>query len=119
MARNEDPLLSSGRREALVVMAIWLAAGLYTVTFCYLYGYGPAEGAGGADGGLAAAGDLRLVLGVPWWVFWGVVVPWVVSTGVHLWFAFSFMGDEDLGAEEELPPPGGEAEHERSSRPAD
>ena len=26
MARNEDSLLSSGRREALVVMAIWLAA---------------------------------------------------------------------------------------------
>lgn len=106
MARQEDRLLVSARREALVALAIWLVAGTYSLTFCYLFGYAPAAGAVAAENAAEAAQNLRLVLGMPWWVFWGVVVPWLACTVLHAWFAFGFMGDETLGAEQELEIPG-------------
>jgi hypothetical protein len=86
---TEDPVLRSARREAIVVFCIWLTAMIYTVTYCYLNGYGrTAEG-------------LTFVLGFPDWVFWGIVAPWSVCVVLSWWFGATFMRDEDLG--EELP----------------
>ena len=40
MASNqEDPVLTSARREALVVFACWLIAMTWSVSYCYLQGY--------------------------------------------------------------------------------
>lgn len=86
---NEDPVLRSARREALVVFGTWLAAMTYTVTYCYLHGYG------------RAPESLTFVLGFPDWVFWGIVAPWSVCAAFSLYFGATFMRDEDLG--EELP----------------
>ena len=47
------------------------------------------------------------MLGFPTWVFWGILVPWMACTAVSVWFAFAFMGDEDLGEE-----PAGDAPRE-------
>ena len=88
-----DPVARS-RREALVVAAIWLAALVYTVTYCGRYGYG------------APADELQFVLGFPSWVFWGILVPWTACTAASCLFAFAFMADEDLGEE----PTGDDAE---------
>lgn len=88
-APNEDPAVRSARREALVVFGIWFVAMVYTVGYCSLNGYG------------RSADDLKFVLGFPDWVFYGVVAPWVVCSGISLWFGATFMKDEDLG--EELP----------------
>jgi hypothetical protein len=87
MPRREDPVLSSSRREACVVFFIWLAACVYTLGFCYRYGYGrdPAT--------------LTFVAGVPDWVFWGIFTPWTICTLVSFWIANFFMRDDDLGAE--------------------
>ncbi|MBI3862635.1 MAG: DUF997 family protein [Planctomycetia bacterium] len=86
---NDDPVLRSARREAVVVFLIWLAAMVYTVTYCYLNGYNrPVE-------------SLKFVLGFPDWVFWGIFVPWTVCVVVSFYFGATFMCDEDLG--EELP----------------
>lgn len=87
--RMEDPLLHSARREALVVLGVWLAACVYTIGYCYVRGYG------------RDPETLSLVLGFPDWVFWGIVIPWGASTAVSIWFAMSFMSDEDLGPEPE------------------
>jgi hypothetical protein len=82
---REDPVLRSARREALVVLATWIAALTYTITYCALLGYGrPAE-------------ELKFVLGFPDWVFWGIIAPWGVCAVVACWFSYSFMADEDLG----------------------
>lgn len=83
--RREDPLLRSGRREALVVMATWLAALCYTVMYSYKHGYG------------RAFEDLRFVLGLPDWVFWGVLLPWGICFLVSYLFSHVFMTDGDLG----------------------
>ena len=86
---TEDPVLRSSRREAIVIFFIWLAAMIYTVTYCYLNGYG------------RTAESLTFVLGFPDWVFWGILTPWTVCLITSIAFGSIFMHDEDLG--EELP----------------
>jgi hypothetical protein len=88
MTNVDDPVLRSARREASVVLAVWLAALVYTVGYCYVFGYG------------RDPDSLRFVLGFPDWVFWGILAPWTACTAISGWFAFVFMTDDDLGAEE-------------------
>src|SRR6478736_5437430 len=95
--RVEDPVLTSARREALLVFAIWLAACVYSLSVCYRFGYG------------RDVATLSYVLGFPDWVFWGVVVPWTVCTILCLVLSHFVIRDEDLGeeqAEEQLGPAG-------------
>ena len=86
-AREEDPVLRSARREAIVVFCIWLAAFSYTIPYCYTHGYN------------RSIESLTFVLGFPDWVFWGIVAPWFVCLAVSLLFGALFMRDEDLGEE--------------------
>jgi uncharacterized membrane protein YhdT len=84
----EDPVVSSSRREAIIAIALWLVAMIYTVGYCYAYGYQrPPE-------------DLRFILGVPDWVFWGIFAPWIVWTIVSALFAQFVMQDAYLGEDE-------------------
>jgi hypothetical protein len=86
---HENPLLRSARREALVSLAAWLSALLYTVGYCYLHGYRrPLE-------------DLHFVCGFPDWIFWGVVVPWGFWFAFSVWYAFWFMQDTPMDDEGE------------------
>jgi uncharacterized protein DUF997 len=86
--RHEDFVLTSARREAVLVFAIWLAACIYSVGVCYRFGYG------------RDAATLTYVLGFPDWVFWGVVVPWTVCTMLCFILAYFVITDEDLGEEQ-------------------
>ena len=98
----EDPVLTSARREALLVFAIWLAACIYSVGVCYRFGY------------YRDAATLTYVLGFPDWVFWGIVVPWSVCTLLCFVLSYFVITDEDLGeeqAEEHLGNRAAEAEH--------
>ena len=89
MSVHTDPVVRSGRREALVVVGIWLVAAAYSLTTCYRMGYNrPIE-------------DLKLIWGFPDWTFWGVVVPWVVCVVISWVFGAMFVRDAHLG--EELP----------------
>lgn len=91
---DEDPVLRSARREALIVAVNFVCALGYTMTYCSMYGYN------------RSAEDLRFVLGFPDWVFWGVLVPWLVCIAFSFVFASWIMRDEDLGED----PPGAEDE---------
>jgi len=83
---DEDPLVGSARRELVVVLVFAVVFALWSVGFCAAFGYDkPAEGEA-----------IRLVMGMPWWVFWGVVVPWGVASLFTFWFALFFMKDHDL-----------------------
>ena len=84
-SRPEDPVVRSARREASLALGIWLVAMIYTITYCYLHGYG------------RTAESLTFVLWFPDWVFWGIVVPWGTCVLISVVFAFGFMGDEPLG----------------------
>jgi hypothetical protein len=93
---REDPVLTSARREAWIVFFIWLAAMTYTVTYCYLNGYG------------RSIESLTYIFGFPDWVFWGIVLPWVVCAVGTSIFALWFMKDADFGEEGDSPSHDGE-----------
>ena len=100
--RLEDPVLTSARREALLVFAIWLTACVYSIGVCYRLGYG------------RDAAALTYVFGFPDWIFWGVVAPWTVCTVVSFVLSSFVITDEDLGeeqAEERLVGRESEGEH--------
>ncbi|HEX3725961.1 MAG TPA: hypothetical protein VHV08_06945 [Pirellulales bacterium] len=84
-APSEDPVVKAARREAAIALATWLAAMLYSVTYCYLNGYG------------RSVASLSFILWFPDWVFWGIVVPWGICIAFSTVFALRIMGDESLG----------------------
>src|SRR5207249_822725 len=65
-AGKEQRLLRHARREGLVILVVWAIALLWSVGSAYVLGYG------------RDAQDIRLILGMPDWVFWSVVLPWVL-----------------------------------------
>jgi magnesium-transporting ATPase (P-type) len=81
------PILQSSRREALVVASLWLVAGVWSVSYCWLNGYGNTPD------------KVQFTLGFPSWVFWGVVLPWVLCALLSLVIANLIMTDADLGTE--------------------
>ena len=86
-----DPTFLHARREAGLILGVWAACLLWAVPFCYLTGY--------MD---LAVGDLpqlarSRVWGMPAWVFWGVVTPWLLANVVTVWFCFRFLRLDDLG----------------------
>ena len=66
-------------------MVVWAAALVCSVGFAYWRGYG------------RDPNDILLVLGIPDWVFWSIVVPWVLCLIFSVWFCFRYMADDDLG----------------------
>lgn len=86
--RPEDPVLTTSRREAILVFFIWLAACTYTVGYCITFGYH------------RDADSLTYVLGFPDWIFWGIIVPWTACTILCFFMANYFIADADLGEEQ-------------------
>jgi uncharacterized membrane protein YhdT len=94
---TEDPVVTSSRREAIAALVMFAIAMVYTVGYCYAYGYGrPPE-------------ELRLILGIPDWVLWGIFAPWLVWTVVASIFAKFVMRDARLDEEEAANDSTGEA----------
>jgi hypothetical protein len=99
---NEDPVLTSSRREALITFAIWLMACIYSISVCYRYGYG------------RDVTTLTYVLGFPDWIFYGVVLPWTICTVLCFVMAYCVIADAELGeeqAEEQITTRASEADH--------
>jgi hypothetical protein len=86
---KEQQLLRHARREGLLIMFVWAAALVWSVGSGYLLGY------------RRNAADLSLILGLPDWVFWAVVLPWGLALLFTVWFCFAYMADDDLGRDPE------------------
>jgi hypothetical protein len=82
---KEQRLLRNARREGLLILALWLICLLWSVGAGYVLGYRP------------SADEMDLILGMPDWVFWAVVLPWAICLVISVWFCFFFMADDDLG----------------------
>lgn len=80
-----DPLLKNAGREARATLALFVLALGWTLGVAAFMGYGRRE--------------LRFILGVPDWVFWGVFLPWGVFLAVSVYFGLRFMKDDELGPE--------------------
>ncbi len=87
--KPDDPVFLHSRREALVILGLWAGAMLWVVPYCYFFGYHP----------VSDPDQLKTILGIPDWVFWGVLVPWVVCCLVTIYLCFWFIADDDLEAE--------------------
>jgi hypothetical protein len=104
--RNEV-ILKYARREAIFVMGLWLASFLYTVIYCYWFGYlkHPPLNFLGIQLDFSrldrSPSDLKLIYGIPDWVVWGVGLPWLVCLVLTVWFSLAFMKDEELGEDRE------------------
>ncbi len=80
-----DPTFLHTRREAWLILAAWLVCLVWTVGYSAVAGYGsPTE-------------EIPITLGMPSWVFWGVLVPWGTATVFSVWFGLFYMADDDLG----------------------
>jgi hypothetical protein len=86
---KEQRLLRNARREGLLIMAAWALALVWSAAVAAVAGYDrdPA--------------DISLVLGIPDWIFWGVVFPWGLCLVFSTWFCFAWMADDDLGKDPE------------------
>lgn len=82
-----DPVFLNGRREAIAVFLTWVVAFLWAVPYCATHAYMTPEGS-----------ELKTIIGVPEWTFWGIFVPWLIADVVTVWLCFSFMTDDDLEA---------------------
>jgi Protein of unknown function (DUF997) len=88
-ADKEQQLLRHARREALLIMAVWAVALVWSMAAGYFGGY------------LRSAADMSLILGMPDWVFWSVVLPWSLCLMFSIWFCFAYMADDDLGQDQD------------------
>jgi hypothetical protein len=83
----DDPVFLHSRREAITMLLVWLAFFLWVVPYCYLNGYSTPEN----------PLELDLMLGMPAWVFWGILVPWIAAGAVSIALCLWFIQDDDLG----------------------
>lgn len=78
---------SSSRREALLILLAWAILLLWTV--------GYSSNAGQVEENQ----ELVTVLGLPEWVFWGVLIPWIAALVFSIGFALFLMEDDDHDTE--------------------
>ncbi len=90
MSQHNDPTFQNARREAIGIGLIWLSSTIYCCVYCYLYGYN-------RPGRPLTAEDIAPIWGIPSWVMWGVLVPWIICTLITFWYAGFYMADDDLG----------------------
>lgn len=95
----DDPVFLHSRREAIVILIVWGLCFAWTVPYCYLNGYETP----------AKPEDLKIVLGMPAWVFWGIAVPWAIAGLVSIALCLWFIRDDDLGEEADEVSAGGGA----------
>jgi hypothetical protein len=81
---KEQRLLRNARKEGLVIMTLWALCLFWSVGSAYLMGYN-------------VTGPVPLILGMPGWVFWSVLLPWGICLLFSTWFCFCFMAIDDLG----------------------
>ena len=92
-----DPVVVHARREAVVILVAFAACLVWSVGWSYLAGHGEPD-----------ERSLATVLGMPGWVFWGVLLPWLAADLFGLWFCFFFLADDPLGETEEEPEEAGQ-----------
>ena len=87
-SRFLDPVLVHARREAVIILTVFGVCLIWSVSWCYWTGYN-----------LPPDQPVAKVLGIPSWIFWGVVVPWLLADIFTIWFCLSYMAMDPLGEE--------------------
>ena len=91
-------------REMRFVTILWFLAFAWTLSYCYLNGYQHAPDAWVVKSGLATPRtpqNLKLVFGMPDWVAYGILAPWLACSAITVVFGKYCMRDDDLGVDKE------------------
>ena len=78
----------NSRREAIVIFGSWFVALCWAVPYCYINGYGH----------LVDPETMSTTMGIPTWLFGGILLPWIIADLFTTWVCFFFMKDDKLGA---------------------
>jgi hypothetical protein len=82
-----DPVFVSSRREAIFVLIVFAVFAVFVIGVSYGLG-NRLEATEGEP--------VSTILGLPTWVFWGILVPWGAANVVTAWYCLSFMSHESL-----------------------
>lgn len=86
---SDDPIFLHARKEAIIALIVFVLAGVYTITYAYCFGYE------------LEAAAVDTFLGIPSWVVWGIIAPWLSVVLFSFWYSLYFIQDEDLGDDPE------------------
>jgi len=78
-----SPTFTQAVRELIVLVGGWLFFTAWTMIVCGWLAY---------DYDVAS---LPTVMGLPHWIVWGIMVPWIASGLYTIWFALFFIKDDD------------------------
>ena len=84
-----DSTYLHARREIGYILLAWLVCVVWTIGYCYFTGY------------RLPSDEMKITLGMPSWIFWGVLVPWILATVFTIWFSLFVMADDPLSEKEE------------------
>jgi Na+-transporting NADH:ubiquinone oxidoreductase subunit NqrD len=76
-------ILQSSRREARIVVGLWLASCAWVVGYALAFAYRQEP-------------PPQLIAGIPSWVVWGVLAPWAACLAATIWMSFWGIRDEVL-----------------------
>lgn len=96
-------LLRHAYQELAVCGVVWIVAMIWTLGVYVLIGYRHAPDHWLVTSGWARSPDapVPIVLGMPEWVAYGVVLPWVTISIFTVLYALFWMHDDDLGDDPE------------------
>lgn len=84
-----DPVFVHSWRETVAILILFSIFLIWSVGVSFWMGwesrYVPVDGS-----------PISTTLGMPSWVFYGVMLPWAVVNLVAIWFCFAFIEDDDL-----------------------
>ena len=86
-----DPIFVDSVREGGWILLMWLCCFVWTLSVCLSYGYQET----------VEPLTFKTVYGIPAWVAYGVVLPWLIADVVTIWFCLFKMKDGDLGSDDE------------------
>jgi|FaiFalDrversion3_1042247.scaffolds.fasta_scaffold16482_1 hypothetical protein len=88
-------IYTHARRDMLLTVWVWAVALVWTVGYCWLRGYAHEPDSLWVKLGLATtdAEVHPLHLGMPNWVFWGVVLPWMLCSCFTMVLSFLLPDD--------------------------
>lgn len=82
-----DPVFLNSRREAIAIFLLWFLCLLWAVPVCYAMGYGQE----------VVPRQVPTVMGMPSWIFWGLLLPWLAADGATIWLCFRYIKNDPLG----------------------
>ena len=97
-------LLNNARREAWLVLGTWAIFLTWVVGYSYLRGYQHPDESLLVRWGLAVSPEkapLKLVLGLPEWIFYGIFAPWLAAMAFTVFFGLRILKEDDLGEDRE------------------